>query len=1092
MTTFLQYVADDLLKRFGAEGLSRVAVVFPNKRASLFLNQALAQHEASTMWSPTYYTISDLFRHYGDMTVADNITAICLLHRAYCTCTKHNVSLDDFFGWGQLLLADFDDLDKNMADPQRVLTLVAQYKDLERTDYVSQQQWEHLQRFFHDVSTSQHEMQRNFTTMWNCLLGIYNEFRRLLAQHTSQGRPLCYEGQLYRSVAEKDITPLMHYDHYVFVGFNVLQKVEQQLFDKLNDTGKALFYWDYDDYFMLQEGDSVVENEAGRYLKQWQERYPNALNKDAGQIYDTFRSRQGKRLCYLSAPTEDLQARYVMQWLTEEVDGKPRYAYGNRTAIVMCDETLLQTIVRCIPQDAAKGGINITTGFPLQQTAIASLVSHLLTLQEDGYDARRKTYRLHHVATLLRHPYAQYILAPNCRMTPNALLHSLQQQHKYHLTDSDLPLCAFMQRQTADMQQQTAKGTERQASDTQRQASDTQRQSTDSNVMLLDWLLALVKSVGRRAHHDDISRESTFRMHTLLTQLRNLIAAPQPLLQVQRPTLVRLLSQLISATSVPFHGEPATGVQVMGILETRNLDFDHVLLLSCNEGNMPKGVDDASFLPHDIRAAYGLTTIDNKVAVYSYYFHSLLQRAHDVTITYNTSTDGMSTSAMSRFMTQLMVELHDRDDALSPVITQQRMKATQQPLHTVRRAVVKDETVMRRLDEMLDGYASGKPLSPSALNTYLRCPLRFFYNYVAHIKESDDVDDDEIDNIHFGLIFHTAAELTYRCLLPKERIEKKDLEPLIENGGDGRLQAMVDLAIKVELLHTIDSTDTAVELYRKDNRVTPPDLDGLQVINREVMIIYLRQLLQLDRNVAPLRILQHEFNVKGTASVCGRTIEYGGRVDRLDRIHLGTTDERLRVVDYKTGSGQIKFEGALPELFLTDNIDKHSDYALQALTYSLLVQFDDMEHNPQHEPVCPSLIFIQHAAADDYDPTLKLQCGDGAYQQSDSTSRQDDGGNTPQGDGTSTQSDGTSRQDNGGNAPQGNGTSTQSDGASRQDNGKPSAKAAPVTNAGLFKDDFRKQYESTLEHIFTKKTPSFEPTPFDKRCHTCPYANVCG
>ena len=601
MNTFLEHVAADLLKKYGND-MAHIAVVFPNKRAALFLNQALARLADGPVWSPVYITISDFFRQHSELTIADPIKSICDLYKSYVKVTGNtNETLDHFYGWGQLLLADFDDIDKNMANAEMVFSNISNLKELDDISYLTDEQKVELRRFFANFDDNPEGIRERFITLWNKLNDIYNDFKQRLRY-----QKLAYEGMLYRDVVEETKVEAQ-YEHYVFVGFNVLQKVEQLLFKRFLKEEKASFYWDYDRYYMKPT------NEAGNYIRRWLDKFPNALPNDSDELYDNLGKE--KEINIISAPTENLQARYITEWLREN----ERYKDGKRTAIVLCDEHLLQTVIHCIPDEVDT--LNVTTGYPLQQTPIASMVTQLWALQTEGYSVQEQSYRLHYVNRVLRHPYGKYL-------TPKVaeIIERLNSERQFYVKPKEGSIFEYHPSDKQNLQ------------------------------ALVSWLAETIRFIGVNgaADKDPLFEESVFRMYTLLTRLSDLMTNGD--LDADKIIFRRLLTQLIAATSIPFHGEPARGVQVMGVLETRNLDFDHVLVLSCNEGNMPKGIDDASFIPHLIRKAYELTTIDNKVSIYSYYFHSMIQRAKDVTFLYNNSTQGSHTGEMSRFILQLMVE----------------------------------------------------------------------------------------------------------------------------------------------------------------------------------------------------------------------------------------------------------------------------------------------------------------------------------------------------------------------------------------------------------------------------------------------------
>ena len=837
MKTFLEYVAEDIIRKYGTD-LSGLTVVFPNKRARLFLNEALVRLAKRPVWSPTYLTISQLFRSQSELTVADPVKLVCDLHRSYTEVTGFDESLDRFYGWGQLLLTDFDDIDKHMVAADKVFTNLRDYREFDDVSYLSQEQREVIRKFFSNFSDDHNTiLKEHFLRLWSRMGDIYHNFNRRLAD-----QQLAYEGALYRQVAERLQKSPDSGDfegRYLFVGFNMLQTVEQRLFTYLKNEGKACFYWDFDHYYM--------HTEACHFISQYLSDFPNELPVDNGDIYRNF--QRDKQISLGTAPTEDIQARYISEWLQADPQ---RIDDGRRTAIVLCDEALLPTIVRCLPDDVEH--VNITTGYPLQQSYVASLVERLIRQQPLSDVISRVTQLAKEPAT------------------------------------ADSPFKA----------------------------------------------------------------EACFRIYKLLTRLKNLIDSGD--LQVDDITLQRLVSQLIQQTSVPFHGEPAVGIQVMGVLETRNLDFDHVLLLSTNEGNMPRGITDSSFIPYSLRRAFGLTTADHKSAIYAYYFNRLLSRAKDVTILYNNATTDGQTAEMSRFVLQMLVE-----DSYH-TISRFTLKAGLQARLPQSRAFEKTAGVMDTLRHRF----SSSTLSPTAINRYMRCPLQFYYCYVEGLREPDDTEEGIIDNRQFGNIFHNAAQILYEQLTQKSSvIVASDLDMLLKTRVD--IERAVDAAFQQEFKGQIPA-------------------GGLTLINREVIIHYLRQLVDIDRRQAPFTILKLEKDVLQEIPIrsLGITTTIGGRVDRLDCID--TTDGRqvVRVIDYKTGASRMKSLKSVDDIFDGDHLAAHSDYYLQTLLYARIVSTQSsslhpspITHHPSpitlhQSPVVPALLFIQHAGADNYNPILKF------------------------------------------------------------------------------------------------------------------------
>ena len=984
--TFLEYVAEDIIGKYGTD-LSRIAVVFPNKRAALFLNEHLARIAGQPVWSPAYITISDLFRQHTDLKPADPIKLICDIHKSFTKCTGIDETLDHFYGWGQLLLADFDDIDKNMADADSIFCNLKDIHELDDISYLDDEQKEMLKRFFANFSDDiESELKKRFLSLWSHFGDIYHDYNRRL---TEQG--IGYEGAIYRKVASEE-TLHLKYDKYLFVGFNLIQKVERVLFSRLMKEGKAKFYWDFDEYYMptarAQQSASIPNNTASfaAYLTD----FPNELDNTDRDIYANM--RRPKRIRFISSPTENAQARFASNWLLEN----DRYKAGRKTAVVMCDESILLPIMHSLPPEADK--VNITSGFPLAMTPVASLVMLLFDLYTLGLRKKGTAFNPHYMKKLMAHPYARHLQEVH-----------LKEMNDVHLKGVHLKGVHLSQVHQKEEQQIIG--------DNSGCMGMAGMPYPPTSAALLHHIATLVKQVGiaTKQEGDALTQESVFRMFTILNRLAALADSGD--LLVDNTTLRRLVSQLVGAASIPFHGEPVIGVQIMGVLETRNIDFDNVLLLSCNEGNMPKGVNDSSFIPYSIRKAHGLTTIDNKVAIYSYYFHRLLQRAGDITIAYNNSTDNGHTGEMSRFMLQLLVESGQKIDHYS-------LTAKNQPTPLMPKAIEKDETALSKLEEM-------SRLSPSAINTYIRCKLAFYYQYIAHIKEPDS-DPETIDNRMFGNIFHRAAYLIYKDITDHSPvIEKAHIQAYLSNRK--LLASVVDRAFEEEECKTNN---------------------GLQIINREVIIEYITKLLKIDQQLCPFSILAMEEEAKvytqlsftippshhlttspggALVSSAPRTsaptkqynLTIGGIIDRLDVVtDKQTGKRRIRVVDYKTGNKPSSAIKSIEEVFDPKNIaSKHSNYFLQAILYSLIVS-RSKEWNAANDAVSPALLFIKQAATNDYDPTLCID-------------------------------------------------------------------KHPISDVTVYEEEFLTKLKETVADMYSPDA-AFTPTDDRKKCELCPYRMLCG
>ena len=993
MKTFLKYVARDILEKYG-NNLSDIAIVFPNKRAALFLNESLARLTDHPIWSPSYITISDLFRKHSTLKVGDPIKLVCDLHKTFVACTGIDETLDHFYGWGQLLITDFDDIDKNMAEAEKLFANLSDIHELDDISYLTEEQKMLIRKFFSNFNDDHNsELKKRFLQLWSHFLDIYQQFNQRLEE---QG--LAYEGALYRKVVNDENIKFQH-KKYLFVGFNMMQVVEQKLCERLMKEGKAHFYWDYDDYYMQNN------HEAGHYIREYLKYYPNELNdmpsQDLREIYHNFDNN--KDITYISASTENIQARYVNQWLKE----KKRYKYGKKVAIVLADEGLLQSVIHSLPTNEDIKSLpdysendqlsyNITLGYPLQQTPFYSLLQHLINLQGIGHPKHSNSYRLHYVLMALRHPYTRYI-----SQNYSKLLSALDEQKQFYPTRQFLSMDGD-------------EGLSLLFKDLGETATE-----NEYNLRLIQYLLEILKTIGvnSKEQDDPLFQESLFRTYTLLNRLQELIQTGD--LAVDCITLERLMQQLIQSTSIPFHGEPAEGIQVMGVLETRNLDFEHILVLSCNEGKLPKGVNDASFIPYSLRKAYGLTTVDNKVAIYAYYFHSLLQRSRDITLCYNNATEDGQSGEMSRFMLQLLVESHHDIKRLSLVAGQSTIRPTYD-------SIEKKQNTFIQLKNL-------KMLTPTFLNTYLRCEKQFYYKYVEGLIEPDEIDEDEVDNKVFGNIFHRAAELFYQGLASNNALTTDNKGKLKLTRPIVITKEQLEQALKDEsLVYRLVDQAFREELFKVSAAGYHPKYNGLQLINKEVIARYIRQLITIDMRQAPFTILGLELVVKTGIEVetnIGKlSLTIGGFIDRLDAVAANgnangkNLAERIRVIDYKTGRISTTHPRALDEVFNPSMLNKHTDYYLQSMLYSIIVKHNK-DLNPGQDPVSPGLLFIQNAGAEDYDPTLKM--------------------------------------------------------------GK-----ELISSIDVYEEEFMKQLKVLIANIFDKDQP-FRPTDDKHRCEYCPYAALC-
>lgn len=903
MESFLKLVAADLYKH--TEGnLAHTAVVFPNKRAGLFFNEYLAQESESPIWSPAYVSISELFRSLSPWEVGDPVKLVCELYKIFRRETQSTETLDDFYFWGEMLISDFDDADKNKVDTDKLFSNLQDLRNImDDYTFIDDEQEEAIRQFFQNFSIERRTaLKERFISLWDVLGNIYKGFRESLASQN-----IAYEGMMYRHVIEHLDVDKLPYEKYVFVGFNVLNKVEHTLFTQLKDAGKAVFYWDYDEFYM-KENRQAVTHEAGEFIRRNLRDFPSPLS---GELFKNL--SKPKEVHYIASSTENAQARYLPQWIRNNLTTPEK-----ETAVVLCNEALLQPVLHSLPAEVKH--VNITMGFPLSQTPVYSFLIALLELHTHGFNFKSGRYTFQSVVTLLKHPYTRQLTGQ-----AELLEKELTQNNRFYPLPGELGKDEFLTRlftplsgnlnlcirlsetlqQVAGIYQANTSGTE----------------DTDA--------------------FNQLYRESLFKAYTTINRFRTLIEEDE--LTVQSETFRRLLVKVLSATNIPFHGEPAIGMQVMGVLETRNLDFRHLVLLSVNEGQLPKSGGDSSFIPYNLRKAFGMTTIEHKIAVYAYYFYRLLQRAERITLMYNTSSDGLNRGEWSRFMLQFLIEWPHP-------ITRQFLEAGQSPQGTSPITVEKTPDVMRRMQSLFDVRANPKAkFSPSALNYYLDCPLKFYYRYVAGLSAPDEVSA-EIDSATFGSIFHYAAEHIYKDLTTHGKvINKEALETLLRN--EVKLQDYVDTAFK--------------KLFFNVPQNEKPEYNGVQLINSAVIARYLKQLLQNDLRYAPFTFIASEMEVDEPIDIQTPKgvikSRIGGIIDRMD-----SKDGTLRIVDYKTG-GDADTPPHVESLFIPDK--KRSNYVFQTFLYAAI-----MCRKQPTMKIAPALLYIHRAATETY--SLVIQMGE--------------------------------------------------------------------------------------------------------------------
>ncbi|MDR1866143.1 MAG: PD-(D/E)XK nuclease family protein [Bacteroidales bacterium] len=901
MTGFLQQTAEYLHRAYGRE-LQHFCIVFPNIRAGLFFKKYLAQLSDRPVWSPTFRSIRSLMEEITGWTSADRLGMVFDLYLAYREHKPTAEGFDDFYFWGEMLLDDFDDIDKHLVNPRDLFRNISDLREIDQLfDYLSEEQKEAIRVFWQDFNGGESvPLKADFAAVWPVLHLIYDSFKARL-----RDKSLGYDGMIQREATERirrGEASAGSYEKYAFIGFNALTACEQRFFKSLQQAGKALFFWDTDDYYI-----SRPWHEAGAFLRENMARFPAEWSPDARQLTD-----RSKRIEAIAVPSETGQADVAEQILNRLPDGDD----WSRTAVVLPDEHLLLPVLSAIP--AKIKDVNITMGYPFTYSPVYSLFDRLAALQQRSrIHAGEARFYHRDVNMVLHHPYVQHAAAAEAA----AITRMMVEMNRVHVPEADFethPLLRKIFKRCADARSFTA--------------------------CLLEVGEEIIAGFKRDSGETEPSAGRQYRMeylyvfHTTLQRMSDVLAGGE--INMEVGVFVRLLRKVFASVKIPFNGEPLKGLQIMGVLETRALDFDRVIILSMNEGIFPSRRGQPSFIPYHLRNGFGLTVSEHNDALSAWHFYRLIQRAEDVRLIYNSAATDRIQGEMSRFISQMIYE--PDFDVRQRNITFRISPGKDKP-------IVKERT--EEVRQILSLYCSQgekkRILSPSALNIYLDCRLRFYFRYIEGLKEAGQVLD-EIDPSVFGLLLHKVMENLYARYAGKT-VTADMLARVRQDEG----------LIRETLLAAF------AEYYFHTERISESHITGRNIIIREVLLKYIHRIIEIDGTVAPFTLLglEERIDVTVPATENGRTehVNMGGIIDRLE--YSGGT---LRIIDYKTGAAKRGFT-AVEELFLRG---KHGNHAvMQTLAYACMVR----RKYPEYTHICSGLYVVKDLFKDaGYDPRIYI------------------------------------------------------------------------------------------------------------------------
>ncbi|MGC9344042.1 MAG: PD-(D/E)XK nuclease family protein, partial [Bacteroidales bacterium] len=742
MTPFLQTLAIYLEETYNKE-LSSSCIIFPNRRAGLFFKKYFAGISKKAGWLPEIMTIGDFTSRLSGLQPADPLEISFEAYSSFKKITGSNESYDEFYPWGEMMISDFDDIDKYLVDPSQLFRNVSDLKDIDLIfDFLDEEQIKLIRRFwklFDEGKLSEHK--ESFLQIWKVLHPIYLELRKNLLKND-----LGYEGMIYRNLAEEKITDptfSFHWERIFICGFNALSRSEEKIFSHLRDTELGKFFWDYDNTYINDKA-----HEAGRFLQRNIRSFPQDEEFD-----NRIKLKQTpKKVSLLSLPSDVLQAKELKNLVIDKTSQD-----FNETAVILGDESLLPSVLTSLPEEVEH--LNITMGYPVSQTPVYSFIEAILKLQQNLQRHKKSDkYYFRDVLSVLNH---QYIKSFHAEKT-DELTARIHKENKIYLDKSD-----FEQ-------------------DTLLQLLFSRQDGVGS---MVDYLLQVFNLVSNAFPADASSarleKEYIFLISTKLNKLKNLFEDITGELSID--SFIRLFRKVLSDFRIPFEGEPLQGLQVMGILESRLLDFRNVIFLSMNEGVMPASSAGFSYIPSNLRFAFGMPVKEDKDAIYAYYFYRLLNRADGITIMYNNQAEGLKTGEPSRYIHQI--------EYLSNWKLQKKTRAFRvNDKEPVKISIKKTPEVMKVL-ERFTADKNEKYLSPSALTTFMDCSLRFYFSYVAGIKEEDEATE-EIDASGFGSLYHKTLELIYSNFTGKEITDRI----LSEQMEEENIKQHLDQAFREEFL----------------------------------------------------------------------------------------------------------------------------------------------------------------------------------------------------------------------------------------------------------------------------------------------------
>ncbi len=849
MKGFIEQLAEEILKNH-PDDLDKVCIVFPTRRAGLFLKKELAKRIDKPVWSPTILSIQDFIQQLSPHQIPDQLTLLFELFSVYQRYLP-NESFEQFYAWGLQVLNDFDEIDRSLISAKNLFKRILEIKEIEHEFQLGIEELEYLETFWKTLSDKELSPVKNiFLDTWALLNSVYEDFNKVLLSKNQT-----YEGKAYRMVAENIVERIKSttWNHVLFAGFYALSRAEESIFSKLVEAKIATVYLDADNYYLEDK-----KQEAGKFFVklqtlsepfQWKSNYFETIPKEIIITAVPLQVGQAK------AAGNDLQTLFL------NPANKP-----DETAVVLADENLLFPVLSSLPDDVEH--INVTMGYPLQSTPLFGLMEQLISLNKNR---KKEVYYHKDVVNILNHPYIRSFDQEKI----NNWLHDYRKNNwiyisRHHLDSLDSAVLLKLFTPINEV--------------------------ADVFDYFFDILLSIRSNLQRKKEQENnLETEFIYHFYTQLKRLQDIISNQNVVLTMD--SFWKLFKDVVKSSTIPFTGEPLKGLQVMGFLETRTLDFKNIFILSLNEGILPKKVNVSSFIPYNLRKAFGIPTGEDQDAVFAYHFYRLLQRTENIFLYYNTEVKSITGGEKSRYLLQIEHELAKKYPSTihlkKQLLTTEIINVEVPPI-----IINKTPEVMQVLEQYI-GIRDDKTkeFSASALSSYIACSLRFYFHYIAGLKEQDEVEDD-LTAATFGSVFHHVMQHIY------------------EVGREYHQEDFIELKKQVERL-----TDEAIAIEFTEVK----DLVGRNILLRNVLLELVTRVLEEDQRNAPfiIRGLEDEMH-SVLMNEDMKMVNFKGILDRVEE-----KDENYRIIDYKTGKVDLR-DAEIPQLF----IDPKYKFVFQTFFYA--------------------------------------------------------------------------------------------------------------------------------------------------------------